>query len=99
MQSLERRNWLKQSSLLLAGFTFSGNLFSREKEPYRFDNQADLEYIRISSNENPYGPSPMARKAMIDAVGKSNRYTYRDLPALRVLAGRLFGSVQEPVCL
>jgi histidinol-phosphate aminotransferase len=81
METLQRRDWLKQSSLLLAGLGFSGSLFSREKEPYTFDNQVDLEYIRISSNENPYGPSPMAQKAMAEAISKSNRYTYRDLPA------------------
>jgi histidinol-phosphate aminotransferase len=91
METIPRRDWLKQSSLLLAGLGFSGNLFSREKVPYGFDNQVDLEYIRISSNENPYGPSPMAQKAMTEAISKSNRYTYRDLPALLKKIGNAHG--------
>jgi histidinol-phosphate aminotransferase len=32
--------------------------------------------IRLSSNENPYGPSPMATKAMAEAIAKSNRYNW-----------------------
>ena len=30
--------------------------------------------IRLSSNENPYGPSPMARAAMEESIRNSNRY-------------------------
>ena len=30
--------------------------------------------VRLSSNENPYGPSPKALKAMSDAFGLANRY-------------------------
>jgi histidinol-phosphate aminotransferase len=36
----------------------------------------DNNPIRLSSNENPYGPSPMAIKAMTEAIGKSNRYSW-----------------------
>ena len=32
--------------------------------------------IRLSSNENPYGPSPLARAAMIENVNISNRYNW-----------------------
>ncbi|PYS32824.1 MAG: hypothetical protein DMF75_11035, partial [Acidobacteria bacterium] len=30
--------------------------------------------VRLSANENPYGPSPMALKAMTDAFSISGRY-------------------------
>ena len=30
--------------------------------------------VRLSSNENPYGPSPKAPKAMSDAFGMAGRY-------------------------
>src|SRR6185436_21116419 len=34
----------------------------------------DSAVIRLSSNENPYGPSPMALKAMSKAFGMAWRY-------------------------
>jgi histidinol-phosphate aminotransferase len=33
--------------------------------------------IRLSSNENPYGPSPLARKAMMEHITVSNRYNWQ----------------------
>jgi histidinol-phosphate aminotransferase len=37
---------------------------------------ADKGSINLSSNENPYGPSPAARRAMMDMVAVSNRYQW-----------------------
>ena len=37
---------------------------------------------RIGSNENPYGPPPMARKAISDTIEKGNRYGRAELQAL-----------------
>lgn len=39
-----------------------------------YDLPADDKPIRLDSNENPYGPSPMIRKAMADHIAMSNRY-------------------------
>jgi histidinol-phosphate aminotransferase len=38
--------------------------------------------VRLNSNENPYGPSPMALKAMTDALGLSWRYPDEHADAL-----------------
>lgn len=43
-----------------------------------YDLPADDKPIRLISNENPYGPSPMVRKAMADHMAMSNRYN-RDI--------------------
>jgi histidinol-phosphate aminotransferase len=32
------------------------------------------EYLRLDGNENPYGPSPAARKAILDSVAEAPRY-------------------------
>ena len=32
--------------------------------------------IKLSSNENPYGPSPKVRQAIIDAFDEACRYPY-----------------------
>ncbi len=53
----------------LAGSLTSGRL-ARPAE--HFSTIAGV--VRLSSNENPYGPSPMALKAMTDAFGLAWRY-------------------------
>lgn len=40
------------------------------------------EAIRLSHNENPYGPSEKARKALIDAINKGNRYPRESMSEL-----------------
>jgi len=47
---------------------------------------------RIGSNENPYGPPPMARKAIADSIEKGNRYARTEL---RDLIGKI--AVKEEV--
>ncbi|MEI9909810.1 MAG: hypothetical protein WDO71_09140 [Bacteroidota bacterium] len=46
-------------------------------------NGGFADIIKLSSNENPHGPSPMARKAMMDAVNGSNRYPWEVTTKLR----------------
>ncbi len=70
-----RRNWLKQTGFALAGLTLlSDSLYA--SPGYSLKRNSPGGPIRLSSNENPYGPSPMARKAMTDAVAGSNRYPW-----------------------
>jgi len=46
--------------------------------------------IKLASNENPYGPSPKVRKAIIRAIGELNRYPDGDCYYLReILAEQL----------
>ena len=71
-----RRNWLKQLGIVAAGVglqPFSG-LAAPSKEHF-IRRTADGK-IRLDSNENPYGPSPMARAAMAAAIVGSNRYNW-----------------------
>ena len=72
---------LRQAALTMAAFTLSRDLFAREA----FNDPGPLpveEMIRLGSNENPHGPSPLARKAMMDAVNTSNRYPWSTTSAL-----------------
>ncbi len=64
-----RREWIKTTSTLVAGIGIAPHLFATERERYRAAG-----IILLNSNENAYGPSPMARKAIIEANAKSNRY-------------------------
>jgi histidinol-phosphate aminotransferase len=69
-----RRLWLKQIGLGVAGLGLA-NI-----QPFALPTQGFLKFstndlpIKLSSNENPYGPSPLARAAMIESINISNRY-------------------------
>ena len=69
---MQRRELLKQTALTLAAFTLSRHMFAAEAE--KFIQLPDVEkIIKLSSNENPHGPSPMARKEMMNAVNGDPR--------------------------
>ncbi len=73
--NINRRNWLKRSGLTLAGITLTP--FKNFALPYN-DGAINNENktIRLSSNENPYGPSALAKAAMSNSVNLSNRYQW-----------------------
>ncbi|WP_417785160.1 pyridoxal phosphate-dependent aminotransferase [Tenacibaculum sp.] len=71
-----RRDWLKKVGLGLAGLSVGQlNTFANTNTIYD-DLTVDSNNSRIllRSNENPYGPSPLAKIAMQKNVGISNRY-------------------------
>ena len=69
-----RRKWLRNVALGTAALSFSRlEAFSRAAGHPTIPD-ADNLTVRLSSNENPYGPGPMARKAMNEHVTASNRY-------------------------
>lgn len=74
-----RRKWLTQTGWVLAGLGIAGverTIASPvRKTRYPLSDTPD-GHVRLSFNENPYGPSPMAREAMADAVHISNRYPW-----------------------
>lgn len=71
-----RRLWLKQIGLGIAGIGLT------KVKPYSAavlpdgvpDSLKDDHFIFLRSNENPYGPSPLARKAFAEHADISNRY-------------------------
>ena len=72
-----RRIWLKQIGLGVAGIGLSSF------QPFKLPTEGLLKFrlndlpIKLSSNENPYGPSPLARAAMIESISISNRYNWQ----------------------
>ncbi len=87
--TIQRRAWLRQTSLAIAGFTFAGKLSANPNGHTEFFLPPGP--IRLSSNENPYGPSPMARKAMADAITLSNRYPWDYTTSVREQIAGNFG--------
>lgn len=85
---LNRRNWLRSTSLITTGLFLgsTSNIFSRTPsnpgpnmnfwEWEKKKAKPDLYNLkaRLLANENPYGPSDKTRLAIMDAVGMGNRY-------------------------
>ncbi|MDP4263789.1 MAG: histidinol-phosphate transaminase [Bacteroidota bacterium] len=95
---MDRRQLLKHSALAVAAFTFSRDLFSREAEKIIAVN-GFADFIKLSSNENPHGPSPMARKAMVAAVNGSNRYPGEVTTQLREKIATLYNLTKDHVAI
>ena len=75
----KRRLWIKQIGLGVAGIglTNVNSYASPVLSEDFFDNSANQnDLIFLRSNENPYGPSPLARKAFTDNVNITNRYNW-----------------------
>lgn len=75
----DRRNWLKQVTLLATVLGTESLLFANGlPHPPPADKR-----ILLNSNENPYGPSPLAQKAILDYYLRSNRYPDDMLTSLK----------------
>src|SRR5206468_2269248 len=69
-----RRKWLKQIGLGVVGVGLANlKTFASPTQDFFKFSPDDLP-IKLRSNENPYGPSPLARTAMIENINTSNRY-------------------------
>ena len=77
IKQTKRRLWLKQIGLGVAGVGLANfKSFAASADELATKPLNELA-IRLSSNESPYGPSPLAKKAMSDYIGISNRYNWQ----------------------
>ena len=91
-QTIDRRIWLKQTALTIGGLSIVPHLTARE-----YDFKKPTGIIRLHANENPYGPSPLAKKAMVEAISSSNQYPWEVTTQLREKIAAQFGLVKENV--
>ena len=66
---LSRRYWLKNTAAVLAGLGIAPTILQSA-----IPAKKSSGIILLNSNENAYGPSPAAAKAMTEALIHSNRY-------------------------
>jgi histidinol-phosphate aminotransferase len=72
-----RRKWLQQIGIVTAGLGIAQfKTFASPTTNLLIFAPPDDSPLRLSSNENPYGPSPLARTAMTDSITNSNRYNW-----------------------
>ena len=78
-----RRTWLKQTGLAIVGVGIMPlEHFAIPKSENSIEDKNDLTLIRLQSNENPYGPSTLAKNAMSKNLNISNRYNWEMLEEL-----------------
>lgn len=92
-KSINRRDWFKSTLALTAGFAISpalvnslmaGPVSQAEREFYK-SARLNGGKVRLNSNENPYGPSEKAKKAVLEILTEGNRYAFAEMAELRNL--------------
>lgn len=72
-QNISRRSWLKRSAMAAAILPVS-QWYPGIDVSETLDVRGTYATIKLNANENPYGPSEAARKAVIESLKDANRY-------------------------
>jgi len=100
--SLSRRDWFKSTVALSAGFALSASMFDQmmaaplsaaEKDFY--PKALNGKKVRLNANENPYGPSEKAKKAMVDILSEANRYPFGAIEELKTILAKKEGVTKD----
>ena len=89
--SLNRREWLRRSALAAVGIGAAPELIARplvssavfQRECASQVSPLAAVRAKLDANENPWGPSDKTKQALIEAIGESNRYAFRQIFGLR----------------
>lgn len=87
-----RRQWLQQAAMSVSALSLSPSLLAYEERKRPVDGM-----ILLNSNENAFGPSKMAIKAMGEALAKSNRYPDEEVPQLKEKLGAFWKVGKENI--
>src|SRR6185369_13395953 len=99
--SLSRRDWFKSTVALSAGFALSASMFDRAMAApmsvaeMDFYSKAVGGKVRLNANENPYGPSEKARKAILDSLSEANRYPFGAIGDLKEILAKKEGVTKD----
>ena len=94
--SINRRNWIRSSALMAGGLAFLSSTvsklaampvvrnisFNRITDETAIMDAAPVMKARLLANENPFGPSPAAKKAIIDSLDTSYQYAFASISQL-----------------
>jgi histidinol-phosphate aminotransferase len=105
---INRRQWLKSGALMTGAFAL-GNPFEFTQQAHASSvkvNPADpspWDYTnmkaRLTSNENPFGPSPKAQKVMMDTIKESWMYAKLGKDELRKMIADMWDVSEDHVML
>lgn len=97
---MNRRNWLKSGALAIAGAHVSDFWRPAEAAEVGLPHLAGMAVkARLNKNENPYGPSQKAQKAIADAVSSGWMYQHEAALAFRKMIARENGVTEAHVML
>jgi histidinol-phosphate aminotransferase len=106
---MKRRDFLQTSLAAAAAATLTAGPASASLaadravpgvlDPGRWSPANPDRPLRLSSNENPLGPSEAARRAILDGLGEANRYTHGLALALRARVAAHHGVDEASVVL
>lgn len=113
--NMNRRKWLKSTSLFVAGVASAPRLLASRnasikdqswyagvrswEESLAFTPQMETLGARLLANENPFGPGPMAKLAIMESVGMGNRYGHGDAAKLMDMLAEKEGVDQSQIIL
>jgi histidinol-phosphate aminotransferase len=99
LSSFNRRQWLKSTVAGVAGLAVAQRMLvtpaQAQHEVKKGAKKAEL--VRLSGNENPFGPSQMATMAMMQALEKSFRYAFAETQTLVKQIAALEGVAPENI--
>jgi histidinol-phosphate aminotransferase len=105
MENLSRRSWFKSAAGVSIGLVGLPALVDQlmaapVSEADRLHKPlANGKLVRLGSNENPYGPSPQALQAIVDALSESNRYPSSVISDFKKLLAEKEGVTPEHIWL
>lgn len=105
--TLSRRDWFKSSLTLGAGLALTPAMLeslmaapvSKAERLHGFNPVGTGKLVRLGSNENPYGPSDKARKAIQEVMNQSNRYSFTEMNEMKTLLAQKEGVTPDHILL
>lgn len=91
---MNRRNWLSKATLGSTGVVILPHLGIAMPKT----NLGDT-YLRLASNENPYGCSEQVKKSFLTSVTAINRYAFPSIPQLKIALAKRFQLTAENILL
>lgn len=102
---MNRRQWIKATATAGAWLVVNSSLLTCRREtipPKAAQKDKAIQqddFIRLDNNENPYGVSPKAQQAIIEAINGSHRYPHRRYGELIKLIAEREGLSPENIIL
>jgi histidinol-phosphate aminotransferase len=98
---LNRRQWFKSALATTSSLTIGPSLVHQLMATPMSGAEASVSLgvgnskIRLNSNENPYGPSEKARKAVMEILNEGNRYPFSYIETLREALAKKEGVTKD----
>lgn len=86
--SMDRRQWLKSSALVAASLALPRDLAATPHAAQSAHPRDLQDIVKLNSNENPFGISPKAREAIVEAAEFTHYYPHPAYPELVDLIAR-----------